>query len=138
MFFSPWKSTGQLSVHVVSSGGSTCPLFIPVPWLPWFPNHFVRDIYPFWGEGYKHQQAFWVLLSKGYVKGVCTNTPGLLCCSNSMVCGVKNQPDVILASVIQMQSFNIDYTYNKHTCVLDKCHIEVYEHLYIYVYMYMP
>ena len=37
-------------------------------------------IYPFWGEGYEHQQAFWVHLSKGYVndvKGVCTSTPGL-------------------------------------------------------------
>ena len=24
-----------------SKGGSTYPLFIPVPWLPWFPTHFM-------------------------------------------------------------------------------------------------
>ena len=42
---------------------------VHTPWLPWFPTHFIRGIYPFWGEGYAG------LLSKGYVKGVCTLAP---------------------------------------------------------------
>ena len=59
-----------------SKGGSTYPL-VHTPWLPRFPTHFVEGKTRFWGEGYEHQEAFWVHLSKGYVKGVCTSNHGL-------------------------------------------------------------
>ena len=49
-------------------------MFIPLG-FPGFQPTVQGGIYPFWGEGYEHQQAFWVHLSKGYAIGVCTLAP---------------------------------------------------------------
>ena len=75
---STWVTPGFSVKNLrMSKGGTTYPLFIALGFFAWFPTHFIRGYIPFWGEGYEHQQAFWVHLSKGYVKGVCTSTPGI-------------------------------------------------------------
>ena len=58
------------SFKTAKNGGRQLHLIplVHAPWLPWFPTHFIRCIYRFWGEGYEHQQASWVALSKGYVQ----------------------------------------------------------------------
>ena len=69
---SPRCKAGESASKNTSTGGSAYPLFIPLG----FPGfHSIRGIYPFWGEGCEHQQAFRVRFPKGYVKGVCTLAP---------------------------------------------------------------
>ena len=56
-----------------SKGGSTYPLFIPLGFRGFQPT--LSGVYTPFG-GMNISRPFWVHLSKGYEKGVCTSTPG--------------------------------------------------------------
>ena len=57
-----WKTEGDRH-ESQSKGGSTYPLFMPLGFRGFQATLYALFFCSFWGEGYEHQQAFWVHMS---------------------------------------------------------------------------